>query len=74
MELSELVKKMLKHDWFYPYSEDMKVWREGNKEENSILVELLKLNDKEISFMINKYVPLMFRDGYRSLISINKGN
>lgn len=72
MELSELVNKMIKHDWFYPYSDSMDTWRAGTKEEDMIILELIKLNHKEIEFMINGYVPYMFRDNYRNLIKLNK--
>ena len=34
--LEEFIKQLMRHDWFYPYSDDHSVWRSGQAESSRL--------------------------------------
>ena len=54
MNIETLLKQ---HDWFYLYSDDIRVYRKGELERNAIKTYLSQLKPKEAKALLLDYMP-----------------
>jgi len=58
MDAKEYWNLLEKHDWFFDYSDDIRVFKKGNAERN-YLIDLMS-KDKELSKLYKAYYDFIF--------------
>ena len=60
LTLQEFYALLERHDWYYDWSDDHRVWRKGTRERN-ILESLAKENGPEYQTLLEQYRKYMFK-------------
>jgi hypothetical protein len=51
---TELEQALIKHDWYFEYSDDLRVFKRGHEQKAQIIVELNKLSNVDALAMVLK--------------------
>lgn len=66
--LKELEQRLKSHDWWYPYSDDHRYWKQGGQEMDAIRKLVARINDagleKEAEAIWKKTAPADFKTWY----------
>ena len=56
--MEELEAMLQRHDWYYQYSDDHSVYKEGDAKSNQIYAKMKELgNTSEVKALFDKYNP-----------------
>jgi hypothetical protein len=72
--MSNLINMLKEMDWYYEFSDDHRVWSAGSKAEDSIVKELIKLDEATVNTLIMNHVPTDRVSSIRRHIELKKGD
>lgn len=60
-ETEALIDKMIHHDWYYEYSDDHRVWKQGRDETEEIakIMQRANLSDEEMEELRSKIISIV---------------
>lgn len=61
MKPSEYYDELVRHDWYYEYSDDYSVWQRGQA--NKHRIQSIAQEDEVLLGLYNAYSDYMFREG-----------